>query len=434
MQAMICDLVYYTYVLLFGVYIAVRIACRSISRKAWRLYGVLSLLLLLVQAVCLRAFGMGGVQMLYPLIGHLPVALTLIWILKVRWDGAVVSVVISYSMCQLLRWIGLVLGGAQLPPIIHTSLHLVLCHGLLLLLNRYCLGPIHDVIHSSAGLRLRFGALPVIYYLYEYFMIFTRNRYAHILAFNELMSTGMVLFFILFVIAYRGEQDKREEAERQTAGLELQLSRAEHEIGMLRTIQEQTAIYRHDLRHHLRLIDEMIASGGRNQAREYIRKAESEIEGIVPRRYCENETVNLLLCAFGERAAARGIGFSVRAALPQKLGLPDTELCAVLSNGLENAMNAVSCLPEQADRSIDVFCGVRQENLLIEIKNPYTGELRMEDGLPVGRDGSEHYGCRSIRSIVQHRKGVSSFEGADGGFVMRVAIPMVWNDAYLQRQ
>jgi len=424
MQSIIYDILYYIYVLFFGVYVSLKIACGTVAGREWRLFAVISPALLIFQGIFLQLCGFDMVWMLYPCIVHLPITLALILFLKVKWDTALVSVVISYSMCQVLRWIGLVIDTLVFIPIVSFILHLSLCQLLLLLLNQFCLKAIHNVIDRSAYLRKWFGALPTIYYLYEYFVIYTQQRFAHFLAFDELLPTGMVLFFIMFVIAYQREMEKRELAEQQTIALETELSRATHEIAILRVIEEQTAIHRHDLRHHLMMIDSLLAVDKSEQAAVYIRNAVNEIEAIAPVRYCDNETINLLLSAFQAKAESKGASMSVKTTLPRMQNMADTELCAILSNGLENALNAVSCLPENEARWIDVFCGEKQNNLLTEIKNPYTGEIKIQNGIPIPKSNERRYGCRSILSIVHRRKGVCTFDAAKSVFVLRIAIPI----------
>ena len=159
------------------------------------------------------------------------------------------------------------------------------------------------------------------------------------------------------------------------------------------------------------------------QAAEYIRRAEGEVDALVPTRYCEHETVNLLLSAFRDRAGARGVSMNIRATLPKELRLPETELCTLLSNGLENALNAASALSD-AEPAIDFYAGIKQNHLLIEIRNPYAGEVALQDGLPLASSSERHYGCRSIQMIVQRRKGDCSFDAAEGVFVLRMALPL----------
>lgn len=424
MLSIIHDILYYIYILLFAEYVSIKVACGSVASREWRVFALICPLLLILQGVCLHLFGMNAVWMLYPLITHIPTVLAIIFLLKAKWSTALVSVVISYTICQLLRWIGLVIDAFELIPAAALIIHLSLCQLLLMLLNRYCLRPIHDVIESSSRLLIWFSALPVLYYLYEYFTIYTHQRFVHYLALNELIPTAMVLFFILFVIAYQRETEKREHVEHQNTALETELAHAAHEIDMLRVIEDQTAIYRHDLRHHLMMIDSLLSVDNAQQAASYIRKIVDEIEAIVPVRYCENETLNLLLSAFAGKSTSAGVSLSVKANLPQNLNLPDTELCAILSNGLENALNAVRLLQDHPSKTIDVFCGIKQNNLLIEIKNPYAGQITIRDGLPQPDDHKRHYGCRSIQSIVQRRNGVCRFDTTNHIFIMQVALPL----------
>lgn len=424
MGSIVYDLPYYIYILLFGVYVSMRLSCGAFQAREWRIFVVACPVLLLLQGIGLQLWGMERLWLIYPLIAHLPMALLLMLWLKAKWEAALVSVAISYSLCQLLRWIGLVIHALGCPPAVSVIVHIACCQLLLLLLGRFCLDAVHDIVARSGRLLYWFGGLPLLYYLYDYFMRYTQNRYAHILAFGELLPTAMVIFFILFATVYQREMDKRRQAEHQSAALELRLSCTEREISALRALQEQTAIHRHDLHHHLMMIDGMLAAGKREQAADYIQSVRDGIDAVVPQRFCENETVNLLLCAFLERTRGKNVEMAVKASLPPALNLPDAELCAMLSNGLENALNAVLQLPEDADRTIEVFCGLRQSKLLIEIKNPYTGDVEMRDGIPLAKGEGRGYGCRSIQSIVLRRRGLCSFEAEGKVFLLRIAIPI----------
>ena len=82
---------------------------------------------------------------------------------------------------------------------------------------------------------------------------------------------------------------------------------------------------------------------------------QSDIETITPRRYCENELANLLCSSFAEKAQHAGARLDVDARLPQALDISDAELCAVLSNALENALHAVAALPEN-ERTVSLYC------------------------------------------------------------------------------
>ena len=414
------DLLYYVYVLFFGVYVSLRIACGAFALRHWRLFAASAPVLLALQGVCLQWKGVEQVWAFYPLIAHLPLLLLLILPGRASLSRAVIAVAIAYALCQLLRWIGLFISLLPLPPAVSPALHLALCQLLLMLVDRYALDAIHDVLGKDARIRLHLGTLPVLYYLYDYFMLYTHSRYAETGIVRELIPTSTVLLFLLLSVAYQRTLYRSSQAQRQIEALEGKLQHACQEIGALRAIEEKTSIYRHDLRHHLSMIGSLIAAGNPEQAMAYIRQTQSEIDALAPVRYCANETVNLLLGAFVHSAQAQGVAVSVRVSLPEALPLPDTELCALLSNGLENACRAAAALPE--GRTIDIFGDIRQRNLLLEIRNPYVGEVILQDGLPDAGNG--HYGCRSIQSIAQRRGGLCTFQAEGGVFVLRIAIPL----------
>ena len=242
-------------------------------------------------------------------------------------------------------------------------------------------------------------------------------------ALNEFLPTALIVFYVMFLSAYHKQMQTRADADLQRSMLEAELKQAEIEVTSLRSMETQVAVYQHDMRHHLTAIDGFLATDQPQLAKEYIKKVQADVDAITPKRFCENELVNLLCSSFAHKANAAGIRLMVDAKLPKVLSLPDTELCSLLSNGLENALHAVVVL-EEVNQWVELYCGIRLNKLLIEIKNPYSGQITMRDGLPVsGRDG-HGYGCRSIRSIAEHHHGLYSFEPQNGVFTLRVILPL----------
>ena len=172
------------------------------------------------------------------------------------------------------------------------------------------------------------------------------------------------------------------------------------------------------------MLEGLLSAGKPDQAEQYIRKVQSDVEAITPRRYCENELVNLLCSSFAEKAQHIGAQLDVDAKLPAALSIPETELCAVLSNALENALRAVGELPE-GQRTVTLYCGIRLGKLLIEVKNPYAGELAMQNGRPVSSRLGHGYGCRSIQTIAARSGGLCEFRAENGVFCLQIVLPVV---------
>ena len=183
----------------------------------------------------------------------------------------------------------------------------------------------------------------------------------------------------------------------------------------------------------MNIIEGLLNAGESRQAAEYVARVQSDIAAITPRRFCENELVNLLCSSFLDKAQRSGVELTVDARLPRELPISDTELCSVLSNGLENAVRAAAS-SGVASPWAELYCGVKLNKLLIEIKNPYAGTVTLRDGVPVsGREG-HGFGCRSISAIARSHGGLCVFQAQGGLFCMQVILPVKGEGAAPRRE
>lgn len=229
-------------------------------------------------------------------------------------------------------------------------------------------------------------------------------------------------FYFSLMRNYQELSEKRDLENAQTA-LNQELDTAEEQIALLNEAQRQSAVYRHDMRHHLTVINGYLTSGSLPQAQAYIQKVCEDIEAVTPQHFCENQLLDLLCSSFVSQAKQKGIRLQAEAALPKKAALSDTEICAMVSNGLENALNAVELLDEDR-RWVWFYCGIQLNKILIEIKNPYMGQIPLRDGLPVSKQKGHGYGCHSIRTITEHHHGMCIFHPDNGLFTLRIMIPI----------
>lgn len=415
----------YGLVLIYGLFLSTHIVGGWNTRRQKRLVFALCPLFLLIQLFCWICWGLGTTRQLYPLITHLPLVLILIFALKKRVGVSLVSVLTAYLCCQLPRWVKLMFTALTKSSLVGEISYTVSIVLIYLLLRRYFVRIANDAMTYSSQTLFLFGSLPCVYYVYEYVMLIgSEVLQANIPALTEFFPTALTVFYVAFLAAYHIQMQKRTQAELQKSVLEVELRQSGVELESMRRAETQTAIYRHNLRHHLTAIDGFLSLGKVQQAQEYIRNVHADLMAISLKRFCENELVNLLCSAFSDRAERESVRLSVDTKLPHELSISDTELCAILSNGLENALHAVSEL-EAPLKWIELYGDVRLDNLLIEIKNPYEGEVSIRDGLPISNREGHGYGCQSIQSIAKQNKGLCIFEAEHGVFTLRVVLPLL---------
>lgn len=419
------DIFCYVLVLIYGLMLSADISTGGyVSRQQKCLLTLLCLLFLLVQGLGLVLLGERTVKQLYPLVIHVPLVLILILFMKKSVGVAIISTCTAYLCCQPPRWGRIAVEALTQSTLAAELVYILLMPVMYYLLRRFFVAAAYNTMTSSTAALLLFGSLPVTYYIFDYATtIYSDALYSGIQALNEFLPTVLVTFYVLFLPAFHLQSQRRTDAEMQRSMLEAELEQSQSEMDSLHRLETQTAVYQHDMRHHLNAIDGFLAAGKPQQAEEYIRKVRSDIERITPKRYCDNELVNLLCSAFAGKAQRMGVRLEVDAKLPRELSVSDTELCAVLSNALENALRAVSDQPE-ADRWVTLYCGVRLGKLLVEIQNPCAEGLVMRDGLPVSERAGHGYGCRSIQTIAERRGGLCEFRARGGIFSMQLMLPI----------
>ena len=419
------DVFNYGLVLIYGLFLSVSIAGGCTEKRDKKLVALLCPVFLVLQSLFALTLGTDKTMQLYPLIVHLPLVLILTLALKKPLGVAVVSTCTAYLCCQPLRWGKNAVEALTGSMLAADIAYIVLLVGVFWLCERFLVKAAYATMTYSRWTLLLFGSLPVTYYIFDYATtVYSNALYSNVLIISEFLPTVLVTFYILFLPAFYLETQKRAAAEMQRSMLTMELEQSQSEMDSLHRLETQTAVYQHDMRHHLNMLDGLLSVGRPDEAAAYIKKVQADIEAITPRRFCENHLVNLLCSSFTDKAQRQGTVLNVDASLPNDVAISDTELCSLLSNGLENALHAVADLP--ADRKqISLYCGVRQNKLLIEIRNPCTGPIAMRDGLPVSDREGHGYGCRSIQAIAQRNGGLCVFSARQGQFLLQIMLPVL---------
>lgn len=329
-------------------------------------------------------------------------------------------------------WTSPLLLGAHLAALLLGPGHMVkfisyvmLAIPMLLLLKLYFRPPLLYLLDNYHRGWALFCAVPLLCALVSYY----QTRYRFMVDIDAFRSTGIWQFSLsalsfltyLLIVQYARQIRERLEAEGTYQLLQTQHQGALQHIATLKQSQRQTAVCAHDLRHHLRYIHSLASEGNRDEIMKYIAGIERSIDEMTPQTFCKNETVNLVLSYFKARAERRGVTIDIRADIPERLDLPDADLCVIISNALENAIKAVDAVDDRP-RVITVHCHTKNDQLFLEITNPFVGEVHVEDGAVRSEQGGGGLGTLSIALIVEKHNGLLSFEAQDGNFSLRAIL------------
>ncbi len=414
-------------VLVFGVAVSLLFAGVKRTQKGRFMIAFFYFFILLIQIFCWQMLGLQVTLKLYPFITHLPSIPFLALYFKCPWLMSINSVLTAYLCCQIPRWFGSLLAAIfdnQLAD--HIGYFITMCV-VYYFIKKYVTKSVVQLLERSTRSCLLFGMVPLLYYLFDYATtIYTNLLYSGARAVVYFIPSVICTFYLIFVLLYFNESQKQTEAQRERDILASQFAHARKELEAMRQMQQNTAIYRHDMRHHLSLIGGFAADGDLQRIKEYLSSAEASIDALTTKRYCENETVNLILSSFENKAKKMQVTLQADVHLPNGLNVNETELCSLLSNALENAITAVNLVKDEKLRKVYIHAILNSDKLVISTENAYIGKIDMDGDLPKSNkyDTIHGFGIKSMVTIVERYGGLYSFETEGGVFILRLLLPL----------
>jgi len=211
------------------------------------------------------------------------------------------------------------------------------------------------------------------------------------------------------------------EARNREDLLQTQISGLRGRMDATRAAEETIRIERHDLRHKLLTVEDMLRRSGTEEALSYIRTLRGEVEYTNPERWCADPLLDTVFSSYFAQARRQGIEVKATLAFPDKLPVDSAELSTVFSNALENAIRVCSTLPRER-REIVCTC-ISQPCLMFEIANPCGDDVHFDKaGLPVAREPGHGIGTRSIAAFCEKHNACCVYEAKDGWFYLKIAL------------
>lgn len=225
--------------------------------------------------------------------------------------------------------------------------------------------------------------------------------------------TYATIFSALYrqLLLYRKQQSERV-LSQQKYSLEMQLDS-----------QQQLRKMKHDMKGHTVTLAGLLAAGKLKEAQEYLKGVETEVS-TVSGQFCANPYLNAVLIQYSAKLKELGAEYNMNIQVGEE-ELPYMELCQILSNGLENAYDALKGLAIEK-REVSVQMKYSRDYLLIRIRNRCRDDLHVERGtIPVtDKEGQDHgFGLATIQEAAQRLDGEMFCYTDDGSFVLDV---MVW--------
>lgn len=235
-------------------------------------------------------------------------------------------------------------------------------------------------------------------------------------------AAGALIVVFIFVRLFRHLLERRTLAWQNRL-----LSRNVEEV---RSIYTRMRGWRHDYHSHLQTLKAYLAEEKLTEAREYLDRLETDLDEIRPMVESGNVNLDAILNAKLTLAISQEIQVKQQVEVPEKLTVSDIDLCVVIGNLLDNAMEACGKVDNAAERFIRLYIGVLKGQLYISVMNATAETTRkppeayVKEGAASEKKGNHGHGLKRIDRVVLKYGGYLNRKNEPGVFATEVLLPL----------
>ena len=182
--------------------------------------------------------------------------------------------------------------------------------------------------------------------------------------------------------------------------------------------------WRHDYRNHIQAMKAYAANGDMDAIKRYLDELDTDLSTVDTVIRTGNPMTDAILNSKISLARSRNIDVRADAHIPVKLRLSELDLCCIIGNLFDNAIEASMALAEE-QRLIRVYMDMKGSQLYISFTNFTAGKkLRKREGRFATTKGGGHgFGLVRIDAIVERLSGYISRNSEDGAFTTEILLP-----------
>lgn len=182
--------------------------------------------------------------------------------------------------------------------------------------------------------------------------------------------------------------------------------------------------WRNDYRNHIQTLKAYAASGNLEAVQVYLNQLDTDLSAVDMAVKTGNVMADAILNSKISLAKSKGIQVIADAHIPVALKIPALDLCVIIGNLFDNAIEASVELPKE-QRIIRVYMDMKSTQLYLSFTNfTVSGKRKKLHGRYRTTKGVDHgYGLRRIDKTVKQLEGYISRNSEDGAFTTEILLP-----------
>lgn len=178
--------------------------------------------------------------------------------------------------------------------------------------------------------------------------------------------------------------------------------------------------WRHDYGHHIQTMKVHMRNGEYHQIERYLDMLDDDLTHVETVIKTGNKMADAILNSKLSIAATKNIKVKAEAHIPVSLTVSELDLCIVIGNLLDNAIEACSLLPEE-ERLIRIYMEMKGNYLYLSVIN--TAEGQKKHSFKSSKGDGHGFGLNRIDDIVKKYGGYLTRASEDNAFSTEVLLP-----------
>ena len=188
----------------------------------------------------------------------------------------------------------------------------------------------------------------------------------------------------------------------------------------VQSIYDKMRGWRHDYHNHIQALLALV--GDDERTRDYLWKLNKDLTEVDTVVKTGNVTVDAILYSKLTLIKSKDIPVDAVAKVPDDLKISEIDLCAIIGNLLDNAIEAVLPLPPES-RFIRIYIGMLKSQLYISVTNSTASEPRKIGEKYVSTKGEGRgVGLMRVDSIARRNGGTVNRQNESGVFATEVLL------------
>lgn len=192
----------------------------------------------------------------------------------------------------------------------------------------------------------------------------------------------------------------------------------------VQNIYETMRGWRHDYHNHMQTMTAYLSLRQIDEALTYISHLEEDLDSIDIAIRTGNVSADAIVSSKVSIARKNDITVDCKAQVPKTLSVSDVDLCAILGNLLDNAIESCARV-EPERRFLRIYIGIYRKQLYISVSNATRERKRKKQSeLITGKNGEHGFGLQRIDRIAQKYDGYVNRKNEPGVFATEIMLPL----------